>query len=387
MLVELSKLILRNVFRHRLRAGLTILGVAIAMLAFGILRTLVDMWYVGVESAAANRLITRNKISLVYSLPLAYRTKILQVHGVTGIGHGIWYGGVYKDKKNIFGQFAISGTDYLSLLNEFLVSDAEKKAFETHRNAAIAGRKLVERFGWKIGDVIPLQGTIYPGNIELVLTGIYRGARTNVDETVFFFRYDYFNEILKKTAPDRADKVGWYLVRIKDVDQAAEISEEIDALFKNSLAETLTETEKAFQMGFVAMTDAIVGVIRVISGVVIAIILIVLANTMAMTARERSSEYSVLKTLGFGPGFLFVLILGESTAIALIGGLAGAILTFPCGRLFHAQLQSFLPFFEVDPSTVVLIFLVSALVGLAAALPPAIRVSRMGIAEGLGHIG
>jgi putative ABC transport system permease protein len=320
-------------------------------------------------------------------LPLAYRTKILQVQGIVGIGYGIWYGGVYKDKKNIFGQFGISGVDYLNLLTEFLVSEAEKKAFETHRNSAVVGRKLAERFGWKIGDVIPLQGTIYPGNIELVLRGIYYGARRNVDETVFFFRYDYLNEILKKSAPDRADKVGWYLVKIKDTDRAAEISEEIDTLFKNSLAETLTETEKAFQMGFVAMTDAIVGVIRVISGVVIGIILIVLANTMAMTARERSSEYAVLKTLGFGPGFLFTIIVGESAAMALIGGLAAAVLTFPCARLFHAQLQSFLPFFEVDPSTVVLIFVVSALVGLAAALPPAIRVSRMGIAEGLGHIG
>ncbi len=385
--MDLLKLILRNVFRHKLRSILTILGVAVAMLSFGILRTLVEAWYVGVEASEANRLVTRNKTSLIYSLPVAYRNRILQVPGVNGIAYGMWYGGVYKEKKNFFPQFAISGSDYLNLYPEFLLSEKEKKDFDTERNAAIAGQKVARRFGWKIGDVIPLQGTIYPGNIELVLRGIYRGARRNVDETAFFFRYDYLNEQLKKTSPDRADKAGWYLVRVKDPDRAAEIAQEIDALFASSLAETLTETEKAFQMGFVAMTEAIVVAIRIISIVVIAIILIVLANTMAMTARERSSEYAVLKTLGFGPWFLFALIAGESVAIALIGGGAGALLTVPGGKVFQARLEAFLPVFEVSGLTITLILIVSLLVGLAAALPPAVRVSRLVIADGLRHMG
>jgi putative ABC transport system permease protein len=383
----LIKLILRNVFRHRLRASLTILGVAVAMLAFGILTTLVAAWYVGVETSSANRLVTRNKISLIYMLPLAYRNKILQVQGVDGIGHGIWYGGIYRDKKNFFAQFAISGMDYLSLFPEFLLSEAEKKAFETHKNAAIAGRRLVQRFGWKIGDVIALQGTIFPGTVEVVLEGIYEGVRRNVDETAFFFRYDYLNEQLRKTFPDRADKAGWYMVRIKDGDKAAEISRDIDALFQSSLAETLTETEKAFQQGFVAMTEAIVSAIKVISGVVIAIILIVLGNTMAMTARERSAEYAVFKTLGFGSGFLFLIIAGESTALALIGGITGAIMTIPAAALFQLQLQSFLPVFEVDKMTLGLIVVISLGVGIVAALPPVYRVSRMGISEGLRYLG
>jgi len=385
--MELLKLVLRNVFRNRLRSMLTILGVAIAMLAFSILRTLVGAWYIGVEASSAHRLVTRNKISLIYMLPLAYRNKILQVRGVNGIGHGVWYGGIYKDKKNFFAQFAVSGMDYMDLYPEFVLKDSEKKAFETHRNAAIAGRRLAQRFNWKIGDVIPLQGTIFPGNIELVLNGIYRGARNNVDESAFFFRYDYLNEKLRKSFPDMADKAGWYMVRIKDPDRAAEISLEIDALFKSSLAETHTETEKAFQLGFVAMTDAIIAAIQVISIVVIAIILIVLANTMAMTARERSAEYAVLKTLGFGPWFLFMLIAGESASLALIGGISGAILSFPGAMIFQAQLQSILPVFQVERSTLALIPAVSLTVGLAAALVPAIRVSHMSISEGLRHVG
>ena len=385
--MDLLKLILRNVFRHRLRSVLTILGVVIAMLAFGILRTLVGAWYVGVEASSANRLVVRNKISLIYSLPLAYKNKILHVKDVTQAAYGVWYGGVYKDKKNFFAQFAISGLDYFDLYPEFLLPLKERAAFRKNRKGAIAGRKLAQRYGWKIGDIIPLQGTIYPGNIDLELTGIYKGARKTIDETAFFFHYDYLNEQIKKIYPERADKAGWYMVRIDDTSRAAEISEEIDALFKSSLAETLTETEKAFQLGFVAMTGAIVGAIKVISVVVIAIILIVLANTMAMTARERSSEYAVLKTLGFGPRFLFMLIAGESTAIAVIGGTIGAVLSYPGGKIFQDQLEHFLPVFEVSTSTVLTILGVSLLVGFIAALPPAIRVSRVGIAEGLRHMG
>jgi putative ABC transport system permease protein len=189
-----------------------------------------------------------------------------------------------------------------------------------------------------------------------------------VDETAFFFRWDYLNEMLKKVLPDRADKTGWYMIRIKDPGRSAEIAQEIDTLFESSLAETITETEKAFQLGFVSMTDAIVGAVNVISIVVIGIILIVLANTMAMTARERSSEYAVLKTLGFRPWFLFLLISGESVAIAMLGGIAGAALSFPGGRIFQAQLESFLPVFEIAPATLALIVGVSFLLGLLAGM-------------------
>jgi putative ABC transport system permease protein len=385
--VNLFVLIIRNVFRNKLRSLLTIAAVAMAMSAFCTLTTMVDAWYLGVETSSANRLVTRNKTSLVYTLPVAYKKKILQVSGVSGIGYGHWYGGVYKDKKNYFPQFAVSGLDYLDLFPEFAISETERKLFERERRGCIAGRQVAERFGWKIGDTIPLQGTIYPGNIELVLTGIYKGSRKNVDETAFFFHYDYLNEMLKKTAQDRADKVGWYMVGIKDADRAAEISEEIDALFRSSLAETLTETEKAFQMGFVAMTEAIVASIKIIAVVVIVIILLAVANTMAMTSRERTSEYAVLKTLGFDKWHLFALISGESTAISLIGGMAGVILSFPGSAFFQKQLQGLFPPAETDPTTVVVAIGASFMIGLVAAFLPTIRITRMPIAEGLRHMG
>jgi putative ABC transport system permease protein len=386
-MVDLLKIILRNVFRHRLRSGLTVLGVAIAMLAFSMLRTLVGAWYVGVNFASDNRLVTRNKTSLIYSLPIAYENKIRQVEGVTGVAFGSWYGGIYKEKKNFFAQYAISGLEYVDLYPEFIMSEEARTAFSKERNAAIAGKKLAARFNWKIGDVIPLEGTIYPGNMEFVLRGIYKGKRKGTDETAFFFRWDYFNEMLKKTMPERANKTGWYVVGVRDADQAAEIANTIDKMFANSLAETLTETEKAFQLGFVAMTDAIVAAIQIISVVVVGIILLVLANTMSMTARERTSEYSALKAIGFGNWFMFALIVGESMAIALTGGIVGVILSFPGADVFRKQLESFLPVFEPSLSTLALVLGVSMLVGLLASLPPAIRVSRIPIAEGLAHMG
>lgn len=385
--MELLRLIVRNIFRNRLRSILTIAGVTVALLSFCMLRTLVTAWYTGVNSSAPDRLVTRNKVSLIYPLPVSYRNKILQVRDVSAIAHGIWYGGIYKDKKNFFAQFAISGSEYLNLYPEFLLSNGEKLIFDKERNACIAGQKLVKRYGWKIGDVITLQGTIFPGNIELVLKGVYRGAKETTDETAFFFRYDYLNERNRTAKSTFADKAGWFVVQIKDPDRSAEVSQEIDTLFQNSLAETLTETEKAFQLGFVAMTDAIVTSLKVISIVVIGIILIVLANTMAMTARERSSEYAVLKTLGFRPWFLFRLIAGESVAIAIIGGIAALILSFPAARVFQAMLEQFVPVFEVEPATLLLIAGVSLFIGIAAALPPAWRSSRIPIAEGLGHMG
>ena len=187
------------------------------------------------------------------------------------------------------------------------------------RKGAVAGRKLVNRFGWKIGDTIVLKGTIYPGNWEFVLRGIYRGTRKDADETVFFFHWDYLNETLRKAAPSRADQVGAFIEVVKDPNAAAAVAARIDTTFKNSLAETLTETEKAFVLGFISMSETIITAIQLVSLVVIAIILAVVANTMAMTARERIGEYAVLKTLGFGGWRIASLIFGESLVITLTG--------------------------------------------------------------------
>src|SRR5437868_11167355 len=322
-------LVLKNALRHKLRTTLTIVGIVVAITAFGLLRTIVDAWYAGANASSSARLVTRNAVSLVFSMPLTYAQKIRQVPGVASVALANWFGGVYISERNFFPQFAISAPSYLEMYPEYMLPPGEKKAFLTDRTGAIAGRKLAEQYGWKIGDQVPLRGTIFPGTWTFTLRGIYDGADKGTDQSTFFFHRHYLNETMKRQVPRRADQTGVFVVQLKDPQQAAEVSEATDATFKNSLAETLTETEKAFQLGFVSMSEAILLAIQAVSFVVIVIIMAVMANTMAMTARERGTEYATLKALGFGGGFVALLIFGEPLLIAASGGVSRCGLTFP----------------------------------------------------------
>lgn len=381
------KLVLRNTLRHKLRTGLTVLGLVVAILAFGLLRTVVDAWYAGAEGASSARLVTRNSISLVFPLPISYKERIRRVPGVVAISHANWFGGVYVTEKNFFPQFAVDAGTYFDLYPEYLITTAEMKAFRIDRKGCVIGRKLANTHGFKLGDTIPLRGTIYPGEWSFTVRAIYDGAEMGTDTSQLFFHWDYLNETMKKAQAYRTDRIGVYVLGISDADRAADISTEVDALFQNSLAETLTETEKAFQLGFVAMTEAIVVAIRVVSFVVIFIILAVMANTMAMTARERVREYATLKALGFGPRFVSGLIYGESLAIALAGALIGILLTFPVADRFSKQVGTLFPVFGVSMDTVYMQAASALAVGLVAAVLPAVQASRVSIAEGLRNIG
>jgi putative ABC transport system permease protein len=385
--MQIAKLPFKNAFRHKLRTGLTILGITVAILAFGLLRTVVHAWYAGVEASSAARLVTRNAISLIFPLPLAYRDKIRQVRGVTSVSYGQWFGGVYITEKNFFPNFAVDAKTYLDLYPEFVLPGERIKAFLLDRKGCIAGRKTAERFGWKIGDTIVLKGTIFPGDWELVLRGVYSGAQRTTDETQFFFHWDYVNESIRKTMPGMADSVGFYLIGVRDPDHAADVAVGVDALFRNSLAETLTETERAFQLSFVTMTEAIVVVIQAVSFIIIFIIMAVTANTMAMTARERIGEYAVMKTLGFGGRHIAGLVFGESLFISLVGCAIGIALTYPAAAWFGDAMGAFLPVFNVARSTVYLDIGAAVIVGLVAAAFPAWRAVTVRIADGLRRIG
>jgi len=381
------RLTFRNLFRHKLRTGLTALGIVIAIVAFVLLRTVVDAWYAGAEATAANRLITRNAISLVFPLPISYANRIRQVDGVTGLSYSNWFGGVYIDERNFFPNFAVEPKTYLELYPELILPETEKAAFIKDRKGAIAGRKLADTYGWKIGDVIPLRGTIYAGNWSFVLRGIYRGAEKKTDETLFLFHWDNLNETLKKTDVSRADRVGVYVIRIDRAERAAEISEAVDRLFENSLAETLTETEEAFQLGFVAMTEAILIAIKIVSFVVIVIIMAVMANTMAMSVRERLREYATLKAVGFGSHYLLGLIMGESLVLSISSGILGILAAFPASNFLVTMFGTLFPAVDVSTQTIELSLIASCLIGLAAAVFPAWRVITLPVSEGLRSIG
>jgi putative ABC transport system permease protein len=381
------KLLLRNIFRQRLRTFLTILATTVAILAFGFLRTIIDAWYSGVEASSPARLITRNAISMTTPLPVFYRDKIKKVRGVKNVSYGQWFGGIYISEKNFFPNFAVEPETFLQLYPEYVIEPEERLAFLKDRKGCVVGKKVAEEFGWKTGDTIVLKGTIFPGEWEFTIRAIYRGAGPKVDETQVFFHWDYINEGLKKVYPTRADHVGFFVVGINDPRRAAEISLEIDSLFKNSLAETLTETEKAFQLGFVAMTEAILITIKIVSIVLIIIILLIVANTMAMNVRDRLSEYATMKALGFNWPYITGLVLGESLMISLIGSLSGIVLTFPAAKIFVDAMGTLLPVFHITGETLLFDLLISLCVGLLAGLFPALKAIGVPVQRALQRIG
>jgi putative ABC transport system permease protein len=381
------KLTWRNTLRHPLRASLTVAGMALAVLAFCLLRTMVAAWYAGVANASPSRLVTRSAISLMFRLPLAYLPKIQSVPGVKAVAYGAWFGGVYIDEKHFFPQFAVSLPSYFDIYTQYQLPEGQKMAFFQDRRACAAGRQLAARYGWKLGDAIILQGRLYPGEYRFILRAIYTGQESTTDEGRFYFNWEYLNEAMKKNMPTLADQVSWFLVEVTRPELAATVAAQIDAMFKNSLAETITETEAAFFQGFVSMTEAILLAIQVVSWLVIGVILVVLANTMAMSARERLGEYAVLKTMGFRPRHLAGLILGESLLLALAGGLLGLSLTFPAVQVFKTQLGHYFRVFPLTRLTLALGLGTALAVGVLAALIPAWRASRVGIATALRKVG
>ncbi len=377
----LLNLIFRNAFRHRLRTLLTVTGLTIAVLAFGLLQTVVTAWYAGAEAASNSRLVTRNAISLAFFLPASYGARIRGLEGVDSVAWSNWFGGVYQEPKNFFPQFAVSD-NYMDLYPEFILTPEERQAWQRDRKGALIGRQLADQYQLKVGDPMPIRGTIYAGTWEFTVRGIFDGADSSKVTRQMMFHYDYLNETIRKTAPRRADFVGVFVVGIRNGDDAASVSRAVDGLFTNSLAETLTESEQAFQLGFVAMSDQIIAAIRLVSYVVILIIMAVMANTMAMSARERISEYATLKALGFGPGFLVMLIFGESFAIAGIGGALGMALTAPAAEAFK-QAAGVFPVFHVSADTLLLQAGCALAVGVSAALMPAFNSARVRIVDGL----
>ena len=382
-------LVVRNLFRHRLRSALTVAGLVVAILAFGLLQTVVRAWYAGADMASASRLITRNATSLVFPLPIYYRERIRAIDGVKAVAVSNWFGGIYKDESygNFFPQFAVDHEVWFDLFPEFRTRPEELLAWQKDQRGAMVGRQLADQHGFKVGDTIPIKGTIFPGTWEFHVDGIFEPRDDTTITRQMYFHWDYLNEQMKKLSPRRAEYAGLFVVQIADPGRAAEIGQAIDKEFRNSLAETLTETEKAFQLGFVAQTETIVMAVRLVSFVVILIIFAVVANTMAMTARERLAEYATLKALGFDPAFVAALIVGESVALTMLGGLAGIALTFPVAAGFKSTLSAVFPVFNVAPRTVALQALAALCVGLLAGLLPSIRAARVRIVEGLRHIG
>jgi len=386
--MELVRLLFRNVLRHKLRGMLTIVGVGVAVMAFALLQTVVGAWYAGVEASAANRLITRHAVSFVFTLPLAYRDRIAQVPGVNKVTFANWFSGVYIDKNQFFARLAVDSDSFFDVYPEFVVPPEQFEVFKRERNAAIIGIDIAKRYNLEIGDIMPLEGDVYPGQWEFVVRGIYEPRDQTTDPTTMMFHYKYLDERVRQEMPQRAGEIGWYVVRINDPENSAAISQEIDKLFANSRAETKTETERAFQQSFLSAASAIITAMNIMSFVIVGIILLVVGNTMIMSARERTHEFAVLKALGFTGRQLFILIAGESVLLSLFGSVLGLAVTFPAVAGFETALpKGWFPVFYIKPETVVVGCAAGLLVGALAAIIPLRRVLSTRIVEGLRHVG
>jgi len=378
--MKFRHLILANLLRKKIRTTLTIGSFAVALFLFGLLVVVRGAFSQGVDVAGADRLVVINKVSIIQHLPLSYKERLLRIPGVKEVTFDSWFGGVYQDERNFFPQFAVDVETQRSMFNEVVIPDDQWQAFVADREGCIVGEGLAERFHWKIGDRIPIKGTIYPGNWEFNIRGIYHGKRPQDDTTQFWFHWDFLEERARVKGT-----VGWYTVRVANPDDAAGVVKAIDAEFANSPWETRTDTEKAFAASWVKQMGNIEFLILSIGGVVFFTLLLVTGNTMAISVRERIGELAVLKAVGFSDRFVLVLVLVESLAVAALGGALGLILA----KLFTLRgdpTRGLLPYFYLPPKAMVSGLALALVVGVISGILPAVSAMRLRVVEAMRRV-
>lgn len=385
--MRFARLVLANLRRKRIRTLLTLLSILVAFVLFGYLAAIRQALSAGVDVAGADRLVVRHKVSIIQPLPGSYEAQIEQIPGVAEVASATWFGGIYQKPSNFFPQIPVNPEEYFSLYPEYLLPESEMKAWLETRTGAVVGRRTAERFGWKIGDKIPIQATIWTQDggkttWEFDLVGIYDGAKKGTDTSTFFFRYDYFDEARQFGK----GLVGWYVVRVEDPDDAVAVAKRIDDHFANSPFETKAETEGAFVQAFAEQVGNIGAIMVAILSAVFFTILLVAGNTMAQSVRERTGELAVLKALGFTDGTVLGLVLAEALVIAGLGGFVGLALSWALISLGDPTNGALPVFFFPTEDLVVGGFLVIAL-GLATGILPALQAGRLRIATALRRLG
>jgi putative ABC transport system permease protein len=374
-------LLIANLFRKKLRTSLTIGSFAVALFLFGLLVIVRGAFSQGEEVAGADRLVVINKTSLIQPLPLSYRDRLLRMDGIKQVTFQNWFGGVYQDPKNFFPQFAVDVEHQRAMYPEFKIAEDQWKAFADDREGAIAGKSTAEKFGWKVGDRIPIKGTIYTGPWEFNLRGIYQGTRPADDTSQFWFHYDFLDE---RRVFGKGD-VGWYVVRVTDPDLSVKVAKTIDSEFANSPFETKTDTEKEFAASFVKQMGNIEFLILTVGGVVFFTLLLVTGNTMAIAVRERIGELAVLKALGFSNRFVLVLVMIESLIVAFVGGGLGLLLA----KLFSLRgdpTGGILPYFYLSPMAIVAGIGTALLVGTVGGILPALSAMRLRVVDAIRRV-
>lgn len=379
----------RNLRRNRLRSTLTVLGVAVAVMAFLLLRTILVSWNASIEHAAKDRLGTRHKVSFIFELPRRYVDAIRQLPGVQAATWASWFGG--KDPRRpeeFFMTLAVDPKSYLDAYNEMKVAPEVKERWFNDRQGALVGDHLANKLGLKPGDRFSLESNIYSGTYTFNVSGLYTSESPLIDRTSLLFHWDYFD----KSRPEAMrDMVGWIISRVDDPAKAAEISAAIDKTFDVQDVQTLTMSEKAMNNSFMGMFNAILRAVEIVSVIILAILLLILGNTIAMGVRERRNEYGVLRALGFLPRHVAAFVIGESVALGLLAGVLGVAIAYPLvqyglGRWIEENMNTLFSWFRVTPGVMALSLLLAALLGALAGAIPAWRAARLTVMDALRRI-
>lgn len=380
--MKYSALILSSLFRKKIRTVLTVGSFAVALFLFGLLAVVQGAFNQGIDVAGADRLVVINKVSIIQPLPIAYKDRLLRIPGIKEVTHANWFGGVYQDERNFFSQMAVDDTTFRSVYPEYVIPEDQWQAYLGDREGAIVGTDLAKRFKWKLGDRIPIKGTIFQGTWDFNIRAIYQGNRVQDDTTQFWFHYKYLEE---RENPYWKGLIGWYTVKVANPDDSVRVARQIDETFSNSPWETKTDTEKAFAASWAKQAGNIQLLILSIGAVVFFTLLLVTGNTMAIAVRERVRDLAVLKAVGFSDVFVLLLVLAESMMIAAFGGvlgLAGAKLLTLGGDPTHGML----PFFYLSTTTAIEGFVVALLVGVAAGLLPALSAMNLNVVDALRRV-
>jgi putative ABC transport system permease protein len=386
--MRFRRLIFANLFRKKVRLTLTIGSFAIALVLFTFLAVVYSAFNRGIEIAGADRLVIENRVGLMQTMPIAYGDQVQGIPGVKYVTHDHWFGGVYQDEKNFFPQFVIDPENHLKVYPEFTVPDDQWKTFVNDREGAIAGAKTAQRFGWKVGDRIPIKNALYGAGKtwEFNIDGIYHAKTADGDESQFWLQWKRFDESLPSTLTGLKSTAGWYIIRLDSPDDAPRVAKTIDAKFANSSWETKTETESAFQAGFAKQFGNIEFLILSIGSVVFFTLLLVTGNTMAIAVRERTAELAVLKAIGVRDGSVLFLVLAESMLIAFIGGMLGLFLAWVTIPLMSGKLTGFLPPLILSIPLLSFGLVFAVFVGLMSGLIPGIGAMRMRVVNALRRV-
>lgn len=387
--MNLVSIAVRNIGRNRFRAVMTVLGVAVAVVAFVMLRTVVTATNVAVTHAAQDRVATRHKVSFILDLPRRYADTVRGINGVQSATWANWFGAKLPSQPNeFFASMAVDTDTFFTVYNEMAVPPDALTRWREDRRGAIVGDVLARKMNWRVGDRVSLRGTIYPGDWEFTVDGIYTATRRSVDRSQFIFHYRYLNDAIP---PVRRDRIGWIVARIDEPSRSASIARAIDAAFDVQDVQTTSMSEQAMNLSFMGMMSGLFTAIDVISLVLLGILGLLLGNTVAMGVRERTNEYGVLRALGFLPKHVAAFILAESAALGMFAGLAGVALSYPIvqqglGRWIEENQGATLPYFRIEAQTLVLALALSMLLGLLAAAVPAWRASRLSVIDALRRL-